>query len=159
MEWTLIAFLVFLISCFILIIITLMSLPKLGDERKEFIKIKAQSYTFTVVIGYALVEIGRSVYKNIWSDSSYPGINPFIFLVAISVIYLISLLFSKKKYGKNFMFKLATCAFENFAVIENTFLYAVVSNFISLLNASLAVRYPNILRGRLFIHCWIFLIV
>ncbi|HLR80428.1 MAG TPA: hypothetical protein VK119_07585 [Bacillota bacterium] len=99
MEWTLIAFLVFLISCFILIIITLMSLPKLGDERKEFIKIKAQSYTFTVVIGYALVEIGRSVYKNIWSDSSYPGINPFIFLVAISVIYLISLLFSKKKYG------------------------------------------------------------
>src|SRR5699024_7677269 len=60
---------------------------------------------------------------------------------------------------KNFKFKLATCAFVNFAVIENTFLYAVVSNFISLLNASLAVRYPNILRGRLFIHCWIFLIV
>src|SRR5699024_10513087 len=60
---------------------------------------------------------------------------------------------------KNSKFKLATCAFVNFAVIENTFLYAVVSNFISLLNASLAVRYPNILRGRLFIHCWIFLIV
>src|SRR5699024_7517762 len=34
---------------------------------------------------------------------------------------------------KNFKFKLATCAFVNFAVIENTFLYAVVSNFISLL--------------------------
>src|SRR5699024_4868521 len=51
-----------------------------------------------------------------------------------------------EKY-KNFKFKLATCAFVNFAVIENTFLYAVVSNFISLLNASLAVRYPNILRG------------
>src|SRR5699024_9586742 len=59
------------------------------------------------------------------------------------------------KTYKNFKFKLATCAFVNFAVIENTFLYAVVSNFISLLNASLAVRYPNILRGRLFIHCWI----
>src|SRR5699024_2705323 len=62
-------------------------------------------------------------------------------------------------FDKNFKFKLATCAFVNFAVIENTFLYAVVSNFISLLNASLAVRYPNILRGRLFIHCCIFLIV
>src|SRR5699024_5418740 len=65
----------------------------------------------------------------------------------------------KTDLDKNFKFKLATCAFVNFAVIENTFLYAVVSNFISLLNASLAVRYPNILRGRLFIHCWIFLIV
>src|SRR5699024_1648033 len=69
--------------------------------------------------------------------------------------------FQKLNYlmNKNFKFKLDTCAFVNFAVIENTFLYAVVSNFISLLNASLAVRYPNILRGRLFIHCWIFLIV
>src|SRR5699024_5706009 len=39
-----------------------------------------------------------------------------------------------KNFSKNFKFKLATCAFVNFAVIENTFLYAVVSNFISLLN-------------------------
>src|SRR5699024_4292562 len=80
------------------------------------------------------------------------------FIISIPIYYFNSCIF-RCCFSKNFKFKLATCAFVNFAVIENTFLYAVVSNFISLLNASLAVRYPNILRGRLFIHCWIFLIV
>ena len=41
----------------ILIIVTLVSLPQLGDERKNLIKMKAQSYTFAVVIGFALIEL------------------------------------------------------------------------------------------------------
>ena len=78
----------------ILIIITLVSLPQLGDERKNLIKMKAQSYTFAVVIGYVLIQLFKNMY-----NSSYEGINPFTFLITISIIYLISLLFFRKKYG------------------------------------------------------------
>lgn len=99
MDWMVGLFLVILAICILLIVMTLASLPKLGDERTNYIKMKAQSYTFTVVIGVVLLEIIESIYLTSWTDSSYEGINPVSFLVAISVIYLISLLLSKKKYG------------------------------------------------------------
>lgn len=99
MDWIVIVFFGLLAISVILIIMTLVSLPKLGDERKNLIKMKAQSYTFTIVIGYALIEFGRNIYRTTWGNGSYEGMNPFTFLVAISVIYLISLLFTKKKYG------------------------------------------------------------
>ncbi|ATP40001.1 hypothetical protein CSE16_08025 [Solibacillus sp. R5-41] len=100
MDWMiLIAFLGFLAICLILIIITLVSLTRLGDERKKFIKMKAQSYTFIVVIGYLIIEIGENIYKTIWGNGSYTQIGPFSFLVTISGVYLISLFFFKKKYG------------------------------------------------------------
>lgn len=83
----------------LLIFITLMSLPKLGDERKNFIKIKAQSYAFTVVIALLLIEVIEIVYLTFLTDGSYEGMNPITFLIAISVVYLLALLFSKKKYG------------------------------------------------------------
>lgn len=84
---------------FLLIIVTLLSLLQLGDERKDMIKMKAQSSTFTVIIAYALIEFGGNVYRTVWGSGSYEGINPFIFLVTFSLMYLMSLLFFKKKYG------------------------------------------------------------
>jgi len=84
---------------FLLIIVTLLSLPQLGDERKNMIKMKAQSFTFTAIIGYALIEFGGNVYRTIWGSGFYEGINPFTFLVTFSLMYLMSLLFFKKKYG------------------------------------------------------------
>ena len=98
MYWIILS-LIILAICLILIVTTLVSLPKLGDERTNYIKMKAQSYVFTVVIGVLLLEIIESIYLTAWTDSSYEGMNPFSFLVAISVIYVISLLLSKKKYG------------------------------------------------------------
>lgn len=83
----------------ILIIVTLVSLPQLGDERKDFIKMKAQSFTFAIIIGYALIELFKKIYINIWKNGSYEGINPIIFLITTSIIYLISLLFFRKKHG------------------------------------------------------------
>ncbi len=85
--------------CVLLIIITLASLPKLGDERKNFIRMKAQSYAFTVVIGVLLLEIVKLIYVTFWTEASYDGISPFPFLLVISIIYLIALLFLKRKYG------------------------------------------------------------
>lgn len=99
MNWIVGLFLIILAICLLLIVTTLVSLPKLGDERANHIKMRAQSYTFVVVIGVLLFEIINSIYITTWTDSSYDGMKPFSFLVTISVIYLISLLLSKKKYG------------------------------------------------------------
>ena len=92
-------FLALLMISLLLIIVTLASLPKLGDERKNFIKMKAQSYAFTIVIGILVLEIIGVIYSTIWKEQTYNGLNPFSFLLSISIIYLITLQFSKKKYG------------------------------------------------------------
>lgn len=99
MDWLLILFFSLLFISVTLIVIALASLPKFGDERKNLIKMRAQSYTFTVVIGYILIKIGKNIYRTNWGNGSYEGINPFTFLLTFSVIYLIALLFTKKKYG------------------------------------------------------------
>ncbi|MRI86445.1 hypothetical protein GIY09_11370 [Aerococcaceae bacterium WS4759] len=98
MDWIVWLFLIILAVCIFLIAVTLLSLPKLGDERANFIKTKAQSYAFGVVIVLLILEVLESIYLTIWSESSYSGLNPLTFLVSISVIYLISLLLFKKKY-------------------------------------------------------------
>ena len=98
MDTAVLLFFAFLAICLLIIMMTLVTLPKLGDERKKFIKMKAQSYMFTVVVGIVLLEILESVYLT-FRESPYEGMNPFSFLTAISVIYLSSLLISKKKYG------------------------------------------------------------
>lgn len=99
MDWFVVLFFTVLAICVLLIVIALASLPKLGDERKNYIKMKAQSYAFTIAIGLALIEIIESVYLTFWTDGSYEGMNPLTFLIAISIVYLVSLLFFKKKYG------------------------------------------------------------
>lgn len=99
MDWILIGFIVSLALAVTLIVITFVTLLQLGDERKNLIKMKAQSYTFAAMIFFVLIESGRYIYRSFWGDGSYEGINPFVFLTTISIIYLISLLVFKKKYG------------------------------------------------------------
>ncbi len=81
MDWSVVLFFTVLAICVLLIVIVLASLPKLGDEKKNYIKMKAQSYVFTIAIGLALIEIIESVYLTFWTDSSYEGMNPLTFLI------------------------------------------------------------------------------
>ena len=99
MDGILILFLAIFIVCLILIIITLASLPQLGDERKQFIKMKAQSFAFSVVIILLVYEIAKSIYVTGWGDGTYTGFSPFSVLIAISIVYLVTLLIYRKKYG------------------------------------------------------------
>ncbi|WP_019743446.1 hypothetical protein [Bacillus altitudinis] len=72
-----------------------------GDERKRFIYSKAQSYAFMVVIGMLLLEVAQSIFLT--TQGNHPdkgfGISPIMFLTVISVIYLVTLLIYRKKYG------------------------------------------------------------
>ena len=73
---------------------------KKGDERRKFINMKAQSYVFIVVMGGLILEVAQSIYLTIQGNTSYNvGISPLMFLSVISIIYLITLLTYRKKYG------------------------------------------------------------
>ncbi|WP_394156903.1 hypothetical protein [Bacillus altitudinis] len=71
------------------------------DERKRFIYSKAQSYAFMVVIGMLLLEVAKSIFLTTQGNNSDKGfgISPIMFLTVISVIYLVTLLIYRKKYG------------------------------------------------------------
>jgi len=88
-----------LLVCGILIFVT--SSSRKGDERKKFISTKAQSYAFVVVIGMLILEVIESIYRTFQGKNSYDGIgiSPLIFLTMISVVYLITFLTYRKKYG------------------------------------------------------------
>ncbi|MFP7284206.1 hypothetical protein [Bacillus altitudinis] len=72
-----------------------------GDERKRFIYSKAQSYAFMVVIGMLLLEVAKSIFLTTQGNNSDKGfgISPIMFLTVMSVIYLVTLLIYRKKYG------------------------------------------------------------
>lgn len=99
LNWPIVVFVVVIVISVILIGMTLVSLVKLGDERKNMIKVKAQSYSFAVVVVMLLYNIFKNIYVTTWGNGTYEGVNAFSFLAAISIIYLISLLVFKKKYG------------------------------------------------------------
>ena len=100
MDWLFITlFFGFLVLCLVLIGFTLSSLLNLCDERKKYIQMKAQSYSFAVVIGMLVIELGESFYSAFWGHDEYSGISPFTFLVTICLVYLVTLLIYKRKYG------------------------------------------------------------
>jgi len=99
MDWVKIVYSFILLICGLLIFVT--SSSRKGDERKKFISTKAQSYAFVVVIGMLILEVIESIYRTFQGKNSYDGIgiSPLIFLTMISVVYLITFLTYRKKYG------------------------------------------------------------
>ncbi|MFD2043711.1 hypothetical protein ACFSTA_04895 [Ornithinibacillus salinisoli] len=99
MDWVKIVYSVILLVCGILILVAASS--RKGDERREFIKAKAQSYSFIVVIGVLILEVAQSIYLTFQENASYNGfgISPIMFLTVILIIYLVTLLIYRKKYG------------------------------------------------------------
>ncbi|MED4112634.1 hypothetical protein [Priestia megaterium] len=99
MDWVKIVYSFILLVCGLLIFFT--SSSRKGDERKKFISTKAQSYAFVVVIGMLILEVIESIYRTFQGKNSYDGIgiSPLIFLTMISVVYLITFLTYRKKYG------------------------------------------------------------
>lgn len=98
-NWPVILFFVVLALSLLAIVLTLISLPKLGDERSNFVKLKAQSYTFMIVVGVTVLDILESIYITFRTTNEYTPTHPFILLTVISFVYLLALLSAKKKYG------------------------------------------------------------
>ncbi len=93
-------FAVFLLATIAVIIAMFVSLARQGDERRRTIIEKASTKTFAVTILYLLFCIAENIYKVAsGSDLSPEGMNPFVTLTVIAVIYAIELIYHKKRYG------------------------------------------------------------
>lgn len=81
------------------ILASLFSLAKLGDERKTFIKEKAQSSAFMVTVLILLFDSLESLYLTYKGYQSFSPTHPVILLTVISLVYLISLFWTRRKHG------------------------------------------------------------
>lgn len=97
---TLALFSVFLIAILALIIAMFVSLGKQGDERRKIIVEKSSTNTLAVAVLYLLFCVIENIVNVLTRrDLSPDGMNPFITLTVIALIYATLLVYFKKKYG------------------------------------------------------------
>lgn len=102
------AFVVTILMC-VVINSLLVSIAKQGDERKEFIKNKAMSQTFTITVLMLFLNVLISVAKPIAKAYEFTPVTTYLenvsdansltLLTSISIIYFITLCINKRKYG------------------------------------------------------------
>ena len=72
----------------------IVSLLRTGDERRQLIVWKTSSFTLLVVVGGLVIDIIESVVK-----SEAMLINPFVKLSVTAMVYLLTLLYYRRKYS------------------------------------------------------------
>lgn len=93
-------FAMFLLVLIALNIAMFISLGKQGDERRKVIVGKASSSAFSVTALYLLSCVAENIFLVITGKNLSPeGLNPFIMLSLIAIIYYVLLVYHKKKYG------------------------------------------------------------
>jgi hypothetical protein len=85
---------IFLLVLIALDVLMIISLLKTGDERRQLIVWKASTFTLLVVIGGLILDIVESIIR-----SEAMLINPFVKLSVTAMVYFLTLLYYKKKYG------------------------------------------------------------
>lgn len=96
MDWVKLVYSVILLVCGIVVLIV--SSSKKGDERRKFINMKAQSYVFIIVTGVLILDVAESIYRTVFGIAN-DGSSPLMFLTLILIIYLLTLITYRKKYG------------------------------------------------------------
>lgn len=89
--WVVIILLIALIG---LTIFMLISISKTGDERRQLIMNRATSNSFIGAVAILVIETIRMLA----TGESYES-NPFLMLAFVSLVFLISLIINKKRYG------------------------------------------------------------
>ena len=85
---------IFLLARIALDVLMIISLLKTGDERRQLIVWKASTFTLLIVIGGLILDIVESIIR-----SEAMLINPFVKLSVTAMVYFLTLLYYKKKYG------------------------------------------------------------
>lgn len=93
-------FAIFLLLLIALNIAMFISLGKQGDERRKAIVGKASASAFSVTVLYLLYCVAENIFLVVTGKNLSPdGINPFIMLSVIAIIYYVLLVYYRKKYG------------------------------------------------------------
>ena len=86
----LILFGIFLLTLILLDILMIVSLFRTGDERRQ----KASTFTLLIVVGSLVIDVVESIVR---MDAMM--VNPFIKLSVTAMVYFLTLLYYKKRYG------------------------------------------------------------
>ena len=98
MDWLFIVLVAVFIILIILVLIVLALLLKQGDERFEYIKAKAITNSFIATVGLLVAKLCYGIYKSGVQTTNENRVNLSL-LITISIIFLFSLLWEKRKYG------------------------------------------------------------
>jgi len=98
LGWRALIFFIIFILLLASIVFMLVTLARRGDERNQLIKTKAMSTTFLWTVAILLFETVR-MFATTHPNDVPAGTNPFLLLLLISFIFLISLIVYKKKFG------------------------------------------------------------
>lgn len=90
----LVLFGIFLLILIILDIAIIVSLLRTGDERRQLIVWKASAFTLLIVVLTLVIDVIESIVR-----VEAMLINPFIKLSVTAMVYLLTLLYYKKRYG------------------------------------------------------------
>ena len=90
----LVLFGIFLLILIILDIAMIVSLLRTGDERRQLIVWKTSAFTLLVVVGTFVIDVVESIVR-----VEAMLINPFIKLSVTAMVYLLALLYYKKRCG------------------------------------------------------------
>ena len=90
----LVLFGIFLLLLIVLDVAMIVSLLRTGDERRQLIVWKASAFTLLVVVGTLVLDVVESIVR-----VEAMLINPFIRLSVTAMVYLLTLLYYKKRYG------------------------------------------------------------
>lgn len=90
-------FLLFLLMAINLLMF--ISFIKQGDERRKMIVQKAGNNTFAITAVYLVFCLIEDIIKSCTQAVPMKGMNPFIVLTVMSIMYFVQLLYFKKKYG------------------------------------------------------------
>lgn len=93
-DFFLILFGLFLLGTIILDVVMVISLARVGDERRQLIVWKAGSFTLLVMVLSQVFDVVETVVRAQKLQS-----NPFIDLSVTAVTYFVVLLMLKKRYG------------------------------------------------------------
>ena len=93
-NFFLILFGLFLLGTIVLDVAMVVSLARVGDERRQLIVWKAGSFTLLVTVLTQVFDVGEAVVRGQKVQS-----NPFIDLSVTAVTYFVVLLVLKKRYG------------------------------------------------------------
>ena len=92
-------FLGIFLACVISICAMLISLSRQGDERRQLILSKASSQTLYITVGFLLLSNIGQIVRIAMGEGIAEGINPFVMLAVISLIFAVCLRFYKRRFG------------------------------------------------------------
>ena len=90
----LIAFVVFLLVLIFLVLAMVISMLRPGDERKQMIVWKTSASTLLVAVLMLVFNVMEALIKK-----EPTLVNPFIHLSVVAMVYFVTLLVEKKRYG------------------------------------------------------------